>query len=199
MDSTSTGAIEPAAKSRPCNLENGLLRLFARVLPGFARASPFAGGLVELREGDADRRTYAALRLVASAQRRGLAVALVDAAQTLDSALASRAGVSLPDLVAAQPDSPAEALAIADSLARSGAFDAIIVDSLDSFDRREPRSRTDRRRAFKTMRSLSAFLARSAVICIFTTDEPIPYGVVFDSPAPSPETAALRRYACCRI
>ena len=57
-------------------------------------------------------------------------VAFVDAEHALDPVYAAALGVDTDNLLVSQPDTGEQALEITDALVRSGAVDAVVVDSV---------------------------------------------------------------------
>lgn len=75
-------------------------------------------------------KTLLALGAVANAQKQGGICAYIDAEHALNRQWAEKLGVDWNDLYIAQPSSGEEALNIALTLVKSGAFDLIVVDSV---------------------------------------------------------------------
>ena len=64
----------------------------------------------------------------------GGVVAFIDAEHALDPTYAARIGVDIDEVLISQPDTGEQALEIVDMLVRSGAIDAIVVDSVAALD-----------------------------------------------------------------
>jgi recombination protein RecA len=88
------------------------------------------GRVVEIFGPESSGKTTLALHVVANAQRAGGICAFIDAEHALDPAYARKLGVNLDDLLVSQPDTGEQALEIVDTLVRSNAVDAIVVDSV---------------------------------------------------------------------
>ena len=88
------------------------------------------GRVVEIFGPESSGKTTLALHVVAEAQKTGGMVAFVDAEHALDSVYAKALGVDTDDLLVSQPDSGEQALEITEVLIRSGAVDAVVVDSV---------------------------------------------------------------------
>src|SRR5262245_29006472 len=88
------------------------------------------GRIVEIYGPESSGKTTLTLHVVAEAQKRGGICAFIDAEHALDVTYARRLGVKTDDLLVSQPDSGEQALEIADMLVRSGAIDAIVIDSV---------------------------------------------------------------------
>ena len=63
-------------------------------------------------------------------RRMGGIVAFIDAEHALDPVYAARLGVDIDEVLISQPDTGEQALEICDMLVRSGAIDAVVVDSV---------------------------------------------------------------------
>ena len=88
------------------------------------------GRVVEIFGPEGGGKTTIALHILAEAQRTGGLAAFIDAEHALDPRLASSLGVDTANLYLSQPDSGEQAFYILDTLVRSGAFDAVVVDSV---------------------------------------------------------------------
>ncbi len=88
------------------------------------------GRIIEIFGPEASGKTTLALHIIAEAQRCGGTVAFIDAEHALDPGYARAIGVDLDKILLAQPNSGEQALEITESLVRSGAVDAIVIDSV---------------------------------------------------------------------
>lgn len=88
------------------------------------------GRVIEIFGPEASGKTTIALQILAEAQKAGLSVAFIDAEHALDVQYAENLGINLEELLLSQPDYGEQALDIAEMLARSGAIDVIVVDSV---------------------------------------------------------------------
>lgn len=88
------------------------------------------GRIIEIFGPEASGKTTLALHIIAESQKRGGTVAFVDAEHALDPNYARAIGVDLDKILLAQPSSGEQALEITESLVRSGAVDAIVIDSV---------------------------------------------------------------------
>ena len=88
------------------------------------------GRVVEVYGPEGSGKTTIALHLIASVQREGGTAAFIDAEHALDPVYAEALGVDAESLLISQPDNGEQALEITEALARSGAVDVIVVDSV---------------------------------------------------------------------
>ena len=88
------------------------------------------GRIIEIYGPESSGKTTLALHILAEAQKRGGEVAFVDAEHALDPVYAAALGVDIDNLLVSQPDTGEQALEITDALVRSGAVDAVVVDSV---------------------------------------------------------------------
>ncbi len=88
------------------------------------------GRIVEIFGPEASGKTTLALHIIAEAQKLGGTVAFIDAEHALDPQYARAIGVDLDKILLSQPNSGEQALEITDQLVRSGALDAIVIDSV---------------------------------------------------------------------
>src|SRR5262245_35176656 len=88
------------------------------------------GRVVEVFGPESSGKTTLTLHVVANAQKAGGVCAFIDAEHALDPQYARRLGVDLDALLISQPDHGEQALDICETLARSGAVDVIVIDSV---------------------------------------------------------------------
>src|SRR5262245_18701575 len=88
------------------------------------------GRVTEIYGPESTGKTTLCLHVIANAQRLGGVCAFVDAEHALDPAYAERLGVNVNELLISQPDTGEQALEIVEMLVRSGAVDAVVVDSV---------------------------------------------------------------------
>lgn len=91
------------------------------------------GEMVEICGDEGSGKTTLCQHILAAAQRLGKTCAWIDADLSLDSNFARRCGVDLSELYLATPTDINQTLDILETLAASGAFDLIVVDSLTSW------------------------------------------------------------------
>lgn len=165
------------------------------------------GRIVEIYGPESSGKTTFCLSVLAEAQKQGGVGAIIDVEHALDPAWARRCGVKIEDLHVAQPDSGEDALTIAEILIRSSAFDLVIVDSVAAL---VPKSELDgqmgdatvgaqARLMSQAMRRLTAAIAKSKTILLFTNQIREKIGVMFGSPETTPGGRALKFFASVRL
>ena len=88
------------------------------------------GRIIEIYGPESSGKTTLSLEILAEAQAAGGVVAFIDAEHALDPTYAARIGVDIDEVLISQPDTGEQALEICDMLVRSGAIDAVVVDSV---------------------------------------------------------------------
>lgn len=88
------------------------------------------GRIIEIYGPESSGKTTLSLQIIAEAQRSGSICAFVDAEHALDVKYAGNLGVDIENLLVSQPDFGEQALDIVETLARSGAVDVIVIDSV---------------------------------------------------------------------
>ena len=165
------------------------------------------GRVVECYGQESSGKTTLALHVVANAQKAGGVAAFIDAEHALDPGYAKKIGVDLDNLIVSQPNSGEEALTICEQLCKSGALDVIVVDSVAALT---PQAEIDgnmgdshmglqARLMSQAMRKLTAILAQTKTLCIFTNQVREKIGVMFGNPETTPGGKALKFYASVRL
>ena len=165
------------------------------------------GRIIECYGHESSGKTTLALHVVANAQKAGGTAAFIDAEHALDPGYARKVGVDLDSLIVSQPNSGEEALTICEQLAKSGALDVIVVDSVAALT---PQAEIDgdigdahvglqARLMSQAMRKLTSVLSQTNTLCIFTNQVREKIGVMFGNPETTPGGKALKFYATCRL
>ncbi len=165
------------------------------------------GRVIEIFGPESSGKTTLALHIIAEAQRRKGIVAFVDAEHALDPVYAKALGVDTDQLLVSQPDNGEQALEIADMLVRSGALDAIIIDSVAAL---VPRAELEgemgdshvglhARLMSQALRKLTGAVARSRTCFIFINQIREKIGVMFGNPETTTGGRALKFYASVRL
>lgn len=162
------------------------------------------GRIIEVYGPESSGKTTLALHVVAEAQKLGGEAAFVDAEHALDPVYAKNLGVDVDSLLVSQPDNGEQALEIVEALARSGALDVIIVDSVAAL---VPRAEIDgdmgdshvglqARLMSQALRKLAGVISKSNTIIIFINQLREKVGVVYGNPEvttgrPSPQILCI--------
>ena len=165
------------------------------------------GRIVECYGHESSGKTTLALHVVANAQRQGGTAAFIDAEHALDPQYAKKIGVDLDELIVSQPNSGEEALTICEQLVKSGALDVVVVDSVAALT---PQAEIDgnmgdshmglqARLMSQAMRKLTATIAQTKTLLIFTNQVREKIGVMFGNPETTPGGKALKFYCSCRL
>ncbi|HEB51943.1 MAG TPA: recombinase RecA [bacterium] len=165
------------------------------------------GRVIEVYGPESSGKTTLTLHVVANAQRQGGTCAFIDAEHALDPQYARRLGVDLDSLLISQPDHGEQALDICETLAKSGAIDLIVIDSVaalvpkaeiegemgDSFVGLQARLMS------QALRKLTAVTAKTNTTLIFINQIREKIGVMFGSPETTTGGRALKFYSSVRI
>ncbi len=167
------------------------------------------GRITEIYGAEASGKTTLALHVVASAQKLGGIAAFIDAEHALDVNYAEKLGVKVEELVVSQPDYGEQALEIVESLARSGAVDLIVVDSVAALvpkaelegEMDEQQVGAQARLMSKAMRKLTGIISKSNTAIIFINQTRMKVGVMSfgGPPETTPGGMALKFYASMRF
>jgi recombination protein RecA len=165
------------------------------------------GRIIECYGHESSGKTTLALHVVANAQKAGGVAAFIDAEHALDPSYARKIGVDLDELLVSQPNSGEEALTICDQLAKSGAVDVIVLDSVAALtpqaeidgDMGDAHVGLQARLMSQAMRKLTSTLAQTKTLCIFTNQVREKIGVMFGNPETTPGGKALKFYASVRL
>lgn len=165
------------------------------------------GRIVEVYGPESSGKTTLALQIIAEAQAMGGIVAFIDAEHALDPVYAARLGVDIDEVLISQPDTGEQALEICDMLVRSGAIDAVVVDSVAAL---VPRAEIEgeigdttvglqARLMSQALRKLTSSISKTKTVCIFINQLRDKIGVVYGNPETTTGGNALKFYASVRI
>ncbi|MCF1427475.1 MAG: recombinase RecA [Shewanella sp.] len=165
------------------------------------------GRITEIYGPESSGKTTLTLELIASAQRQGKTCAFIDAEHALDPVYAKKLGVDIDNLLCSQPDTGEQALEICDALARSGAVDVIVVDSVAALTPKaeiegemgDSHMGLQARMLSQAMRKLTGNLKQSNCMCIFINQIRMKIGVMFGNPETTTGGNALKFYASVRL
>ncbi len=165
------------------------------------------GRIIEIYGPESSGKTTLALHILAQAQKMGGEVAFVDAEHALDPEYAAALGVDIDSMLVSQPDTGEQALEITDALVRSGAVDAIVVDSVAALT---PRAEIEgemgdsfvglqARLMSQALRKLAGTIAKTNCVVIFINQIRLKIGVMYGNPETTTGGNALKFYASVRI
>jgi len=165
------------------------------------------GRITEIFGPEASGKTTLGQHIIAEAQKRGGMAAYIDVEHALDPAYAAHCGVNIDDLLISQPDTGEQALEITEALVRSGAIDAIVIDSVAAL---VPRAEIEgemgdshiglqARLMSQALRKLAAAIGKSGTAVIFINQLREKVGIIFGNPEVTPGGRALKFYSSVRI
>ena len=165
------------------------------------------GRIIEIYGPESSGKTTLALHILAEAQKQGGEVAFVDAEHALDPVYAAALGVDTDNLLVSQPDTGEQALEITDALVRSGAVDAVVVDSVAALT---PRAEIEgemgdtfvglqARLMSQALRKLAGTIAKTNCVVIFINQLRMKIGVMYGNPETTTGGNALKFYSSVRL
>jgi recombination protein RecA len=165
------------------------------------------GRITEIFGPESSGKTTLAQHIIAQAQHMGGVAAFIDVEHALDTAYAAKCGVDVDNLYISQPDTGEQALEIAEALVRSGAVDAVVIDSVAAL---VPRAEIEgemgdthiglqARLMSQALRKLVGAIKRSNTAVIFTNQLRMKIGVLFGNPETTSGGRALKFYAAVRL
>lgn len=167
------------------------------------------GRVIEVYGPESSGKTTLTLQIIAEAQKKGAVCAFIDAEHALDVSYAKNLGVDVENLLVSQPDYGEQALEIVDTIARSGAVEVIVVDSVAALT---PKAEIDgdmddlqvgmqARLMSKALRKLTGTLNKMHVTVIFINQIRMKIGMQGYGGSPETTTGgnALKFYASVRI
>ncbi len=166
------------------------------------------GRIVEIYGPESSGKTTLALQTIASAQKAGSICAFIDAEHALDVYYAKNLGVDIDNLLVSQPDFGEQALEVLETLARSGAVDLIVVDSVAALtpkseiegDMGDSHVGLQARLMSQALRKLTAILHKMNTTVIFINQIRMKIGTMgYGSPETTTGGNALKFYASVRI
>ena len=165
------------------------------------------GRIIEIYGPESSGKTTLSQHILAEVQRLGGVVAYVDAEHALDPGYAAKCGINVDEMLISQPDTGEQALEIVDVLVRSGAVDAIVIDSVAALtpraeiegDMGDSHVGLQARLMSQALRKLTAAISRSNCVVIFINQLREKIGVMFGNPETTPGGKALKFYASVRL
>ena len=165
------------------------------------------GRIIEIYGPESSGKTTLALHILAETQKMGGEVAFVDAEHALDPVYAAALGVDTDNMLVSQPDTGEQALEITDALVRSGAVDAIVVDSVAAL---VPKQEIEgemgdtfvglqARLMSQALRKLAGTIAKTNCVVIFINQLRMKIGVMYGNPETTTGGNALKFYSSVRL
>ena len=165
------------------------------------------GRIIEIYGPESGGKTTVTLHAIAETQKLGGMAAFIAVEHALDPVYAKSRGVDIDHLIVSQPDTGEQALEIMETLARSGAIDIVVLDSVaamvtkaeidgeigDSFVGVQARLMS------AAMRKLTSVISKSNTVAIFINQVREKIGVMYGNPETTPGGRALKFYASVRI
>ena len=165
------------------------------------------GRIIEIYGPESSGKTTLALHILAEAQKLGGEVAFVDAEHALDPVYAAALGVDTDNMLVSQPDTGEQALEITDALVRSGAVDAVVVDSVAAL---VPKQEIEgemgdtfvglqARLMSQALRKLAGTISKTNCVVIFINQLRMKIGVMYGNPETTTGGNALKFYSSVRL
>ena len=165
------------------------------------------GRIVEVYGPESSGKTTLALQILAEAQKMGGEAAFIDVEHALDPTYAAALGVDIDSLLVSQPDTGEQAMEICEALVRSGAIDAVVVDSVAAM---VPRAEIEgemgdshvglqARLMSQALRKLTGVIGKTNTVCIFINQLREKVGIVYGNPEVTTGGRALKYYSSVRI
>jgi recombination protein RecA len=166
------------------------------------------GRVIEIYGPESSGKTTLALQITAECQRQGGIAAFIDAEHALDTKYARNLGVDIDNLYVSQPDFGEQALDIVETMARSGAIDLIVIDSVAALtpkteiegDMGDTHVGLQARLMSQALRKLTGVLHKMNTTVIFINQIRMKIGTMgYGSPETTTGGNALKFYASVRI
>lgn len=165
------------------------------------------GRVTEIFGPEASGKTTLALHIIANAQKEGGTVAFIDAEHALDPIYARALGVNTEELLLSQPDNGEQAMDICEILLKSGALDAIVIDSVAALvpkaelegEMEDVHVGLQARLMSKALRKITGVVNKTKTAVIFINQLREKIGVMFGNPETTPGGRALKYYSSVRL
>ena len=165
------------------------------------------GRVTEIFGAESAGKSTLAIHIMAETQKAGGIAAYVDVEHALDPNYAGNCGLNLDELLIAQPDSAEQALDITEQLVRSGAVDAIVIDSVAALvpqaeiegDMGDAHVGLQARLMSQALRKLTSAIHRSHTAVIFINQLREKIGISYGNPEVTPGGRALKFYSSVRM
>ena len=166
------------------------------------------GRIIEIYGPESSGKTTLTLQITAECQKQGGVCAFIDAEHALDVQYAKNLGVDIENLLVSQPDYGEQALDIVETIARSGAVDLIVVDSVAALtpkvelegEMTDQQVGVQARLMSKALRKLTGVLHKMNTTVIFINQIRMKIGMMgYGSPETTTGGNALKFYSSVRI
>ena len=166
------------------------------------------GRIIEIYGPESSGKTTLTLHLIAECQKNGGVCAFVDAEHALDVKYAKNLGIDTDNLYISQPDFGEQALDIVETLARSGAVDLIIVDSVAALtpkseiegDMGDQHVGLQARLMSQALRKLTGIVHKMGTTVVFINQTRMKIGAMgYGTPETTTGGNALKFYASVRL
>lgn len=165
------------------------------------------GRIIEIYGPESSGKTTLSIHILAEAQKRGEAVAFIDAEHAFDPVYAKNIGLNIDELYISQPDFGEQALEILETLVRSSAFGVIVVDSVAALTPRaeiegemgDSHMGLQARLMSQALRKLTAITGKTGTTIIFLNQLRMKIGVMFGNPETTTGGNALKFYSSIRM
>ena len=165
------------------------------------------GRIIEIYGPESSGKTTLALHILTEAQRKGEAVAFIDAEHAFDDVYAKNIGLDIDNLYISQPDFGEQALEILETLVRSAAFGVIVVDSVAALtpraeiegDMGDSHMGLQARLMSQALRKITAIASKAGTTIIFLNQLRMKIGIMFGNPETTTGGNALKFYASIRM
>ena len=165
------------------------------------------GRVIEIYGPESSGKTTLTLHAIAECQKSGGVAAFIDAEHAFDRFYAEKLGVDINELIISKPDHGEQALEIADNLIRSGAVDAVVIDSVAALT---PKSEIEgemgdskmglhARLMSQALRKLTGSISKTNCTVFFINQLREKIGVMFGNPETTTGGNALKFYASVRL
>ena len=165
------------------------------------------GRIIEIYGPESSGKTTIALHAIAEVQKQGGIAAFIDAEHSIDPIYAKNLGIDIDKLILSQPDSGEQALEIVDCLAKTGAIDLIVVDSVAALvpeaelqeEMKDQVIGAQARLMSKALRKITGSLSKNKTAIIFINQIREKVGIIFGNPETTPGGKALKFYSTIRL
>jgi len=166
------------------------------------------GRVIEIYGPESSGKTTLTLQIIAESQKKGGVCAFIDAEHALDVVYAKNLGVDTENLLISQPDYGEQALDVVETIARSGAVDLIVVDSVAALtpkveldgEMNDQQVGVQARLMSKALRKLTGVLNKMKCTIIFINQIRMKIGMMgYGSPETTTGGNALKFYSSVRI